>query len=397
MAKKEESTEKKEQVVENPFANFRVINGPTVESLTKEVEETKTEEEPEVIEDKVPVTKIPAKKEEIEAELALIKEEEKYFKEKGKKPESKTKETEEEIPEEIKEEESEEFSFKPLVDHLSSKNILDVPEGVEFEDSEEYLEKAIDNTATKRAEEKYNGLYESLPDDGKQLLEFMIKGGDPKEFVNVYYNQGSYKDIKLESESTQKDIIRDGLRLAGWDDEAAIEEEIKDAEDLGKLETKSKMFLTKLQKAEDEQKAEMLQQQEVVNQNKIKQQQEYWTNLKSELDKKTEINGFPLTEKIKAQVWDHMSKPVDKKTGKTQLMVNNEKNKDAQYLYAYLDMMNWDISKLEKSVKTKVTSELRKNLGKFTDSRTKIAKQGSTEKVEEDDSNPFGGFKSAVL
>jgi len=389
MSKKEKEVKMEEKSIENPFENFKILDGPSVDSFDDTNSEASNEvneeiEEPIVEKEvKVPKAKIEKSTSKKTEEEELKAEEAKYF-------ESKKKTEVESIEEEV--EESEEFSFKPLVEHLASKNILDIPEGEEFDDSEEYLEKLVDNTATKRAEEKYNSFYESLPEDGKELLDFMSKGGDPKEFVNVYYNQGSYKNVNLDNEETQKAIIRDGLKLAGWDEDS-IEDEVKDAEDLGKLETKSKMFLTKLQKAEDEQKAELIKNQEAIRNNQVKQQEEYWNNLKSELDKKTEINGFPLTDKIKAQVWDHMSKPVDKKTGKTQLMVNNEKNKDAQYLYAYLDMMNWDISKLEKSVKTKVTSELRKNLNKFTDSRAKIGRQGKTEYTEEKE-NTFEGFKT---
>ena len=76
-------------------------------------------------------------------------------------------------------------------------------------------------------------------------------------------------------------------------------------------------------------------------------------------------------------------------------MINNEKNKDAQFLYAYLDVMNWDLSKLEKSVKTKVTSELRKNLNKFTDTRTKMSKQGKTE-YQENEEPTFEAFRSLI-
>jgi uncharacterized membrane protein len=86
-----------------------------------------------------------------------------------------------------------------------------------------------------------------------------------------------------------------------------------------------------------------------------------------------------------------MTKPVDKKTGKSQLAINNETNQDAQFLYAYLDMLKWDISKLEKQVKTKVTSDLNKKLQNYTDSRDKL-KSGKTKADEENTS--FAGFKA---
>lgn len=89
-----------------------------------------------------------------------------------------------------------------------------------------------------------------------------------------------------------------------------------------------------------------------------------------------------------------MTKPD--KTGKTGLQKSYEENKDAQFMYAYLAMMNWDIDKLKKGVKTEVTSDIRKKLARYTDDRTKL--KGTTEynreEVEEKTQGDFSGFKT---
>ncbi len=377
-------SKKEKEIVENPFEGFNILKNPTLEKMkidqeTKELEEIEKEVIEESEEDVEPIAEA---KETIKTSTKEVKKEEDSSEdeiEEEEVPENKTKVTKEPIK---KEEETEEgFSFVPFVKHLAEKGIIDVTDTDDIEDSDLGFEKAIELT-TKRGIDKAIAQYkESLPEELHKLAEFVELGGDPKQFLDLYYGERTFEGIDLSDEDTQKEVVKEGLRLSGWE-ENEIDEEIKDYEDLGKLEIKAKSHLVKLQNNEKLTFEEI---------QKIAFIIKYWDDLKDNLFKKEELNGFPLNKKIKEEVWDFMSRP-DKKTGKTKLQEHNETNIDAQFLYAYLAYNNWDISKLEKSVKTKVTSELRGKLGKFTDTRTKL-KSGRSE-VQKDEEDPFAAFKT---
>ncbi len=288
---------------------------------------------------------------------------------------------------------NEEFSFKPLITYLGEKGIIDLEDGEidKLTDDEDALEQVVGKTITKNINEGINDWKESYIPEVQELLKFVELGGNPKDFYDVYYGNTSFETLKVDNEENQKFVIKQGLKLSGWED-AEIEEELKDYEDLGKLESKSQTHLKKLQIYEKSQKENLIKAQEANTQKRNEDNKKYWDTLKDELVKKEDIQGFKVSTKEKEKMWDFMSTP-DRKTGKTKLQEHNETNKDAQWLYTYLAMNNWDISKLERDVKTKVTSDLRKNLGKFTDDRNKLS--GARDNVKEkqnEENDPFGGF-----
>lgn len=329
---------------------------------------------------------------------------EKQFKEKETKTEKKenttksktedneknTKEHKEEIHENVNssEESKEDFSIKPFIEFYRDKGILDI-EDDDIEDSDEGLEKAI----VKTVESQINKWKSNYDEDTQKYLDFVENGGDPKQFHELYYNSGaSWEKFDIEdNEDNQKKVIRESLKLEGWSDED-ISEEIQDTEDINKLDVKAKKHLVKLQKLEKENREHIVKIQKEYAKEQETKHKEYWDNLKSNLFTKEDIKGFKLTEKIKNDIWNHMSKPVDRKSGKTQLQINNETNKDAQFLYAMLDYLNWDISKLEKNLKSKVSADLKSKLHNFSDSRVKSKSSGNNFGVSKD--NNFDAFSS---
>jgi len=374
MAKKEETS-----IPEvNPFEGFDILK----EGLPKiKIEEVISTDTTPVATIKEPLKDL---KEDLSEEEELIKAEDEHLKTKTpKSTKSDSMEVDEDVEEttEVKSEdkpteEIEEFSFKPLVKYLSDKQIVDYDEK-NFEDNDEGLEKVITSTVEARVNETLKNYKESLPDDIHKLVEFVEAGGDPKKFLELYYGNHSFENFDITIETNQKLIIQEGLRLSGLED-SEILEEIQEIEDLGKLEAKAKLYLPKVQKVEKEQKQYLYDSQQEYSKQQEESRVKYWNSLKDELYTKEDIKGFKLTPKLKDQIWDHMTKPTDKKTGKTKLQINNETRKDAQFLYAYLDMMDFDLTKLEKKAESKVTSELRKKLGNFTDNRAKL-KGGKTE------------------
>ncbi len=337
----------------------------------------------------------------------LIKEEtsEDHTEEIDKTVKSETKEVKKEIKEEPKQEEKEETkeviesespesdteessSLKVFASWLGDKGLVDYDEET-FEDSEDGLKKLMSSTVEKEVE-KYK---QSLPEDVHKLVEFVEAGGDPKQFMDLYYNQSSWADFKLEDESDSKTVLKEYLKAQG-EDEEDINETIDTYEISGILEKKAKTALTKLQNAEKGYQEQLVEVQKKYDAEQKVLAKKQYEDFKEELYSKEELQGFKLTPKMKDNLWDFIMKPD--KSGKTGLQKHNETNKNSQFMYAYLAMNDWDLSKLEKQVKNKVNSELASKLSNFKDSRSKLKTGQSDGFTQEKANGNFSAFKQAL-
>lgn len=371
--------------IENPFGGFNVLKGEFVTPADEKTEDDIKDGTEDIIEEEDELL------EDIDDNMKKADEELEKIANKQKK--AAKKETSEEVIEEQEEEEdndsndsTEDSSFGSFTRSLYEKGILDFnDEDEDFEDSEEGIEKLINKTVGNRIDK----WAKSLPEEYSKFLEFVENGGSPKQFLDVYYGNQSWEDLDLENESNQKMAVRESLRLAGESAED-IDEIIDEWEVNGSLEKRAKSALNKLQKLEKQQKDELVEIQKQNQAKKEQQQKEYWDNFKKELYSKDEISGFKMTPKSKDKLWDFMTNVG--RDGKTAYEKAIEANKDSSYLFAYLAMNNFDSSKLEKQVETKVSNKLSgvlKNYSKST--KNKISSGGSEFRNDE---NPFSGFKT---
>lgn len=375
---------------ENMFGGFNLLKGEVPEKPKKEDKkepEAKKEVKEEKQEDNIDAFS--------EAEQKAKEEVDKMLAEKNKKAkkEEETKVEEEPTTEEEEEEDDNEASLLPFVQHLSSKGIIEFdPEKDQFEDSEEGLEKLMEKTVTSKVTE----WKQSYPEDAQKFLQFIEDGGNPADFHKLYYAQASFEDYKIDPEDTNslKHLIKEGLIAAGWEDKDEIEDEISLYEDAGKLETKAKAHLSRLQKLEKENKQMILDAQaKFAEEQKLKQKEEF-DNFKKGLYDKDEISGFKFDKKMKDELWSYMTKPIDKKTGITEYQKDSqEKGQEARYIFAYLMKNNWDYTKLSKDLKNKVVSDVKRSLNKYTDSRKKVSKGQHMEKEKELEDKGFGAFR----
>jgi hypothetical protein len=353
MAKK---NEEQEELNEGLFDAFKFLDEPIPSSVTekkKSKEETPDED---------------LEKLRLEAEAKALEESEKAANTKSnKKPV--TEEPTEEVEEEIIEEEVEEIKssgIKEFAKYMADKGILDFNEE-EFEDSEDGLEKVVVNTVKKGINEYKS----SIPEDGQKFLEFIENGGNPQDFHKLYYSDASFEDFDISEEENGKYVIKQGLEAEGYTPED-IEEELENIERLGNWEKKAQLHLKKLQKAEKLQKETLLEAQKSYAKKQEEERVEQWDKFKKGLFDKEQIGGFKWTSKMKSDTWDYMAKPVDKKTGKSQMQIDQENNPDAQYMYAYLLKNKWDAKSLERQVESKQVSKLRSKLENYTNSGAKV-------------------------
>lgn len=366
----------------NPFAQFSLLEGKTpiptdVESDIETGDTALIEDSVDEFIDESDSTKLADKKLEEVARIQAAKSKKKV------EPVDDTEGTDEvDDTEEV-----EDNGFKSAITHLSDKGILDIS-AEDIEDSEEGLEKAVDKTVSTRFEKL---LKDKLGDEGLALLSFVEAGGDPKQFISAYYNDETWADYSIDSEASQKIALRESLRLSGESPET-IEDMVQEFTDNGTLEKYSKSALNKLQKLEISQKEELLDRQQKAAIEAKKQEKQRFDDFKADLYAKEDIKGFKVTPKVKDNLWSFMT-VSDKKTGLTGYQKALEDNKDASLMFAYLAMNNFDVTKLEKQVMTKVAGKLGGLLKNYKTSSREVLGSGRTE-INDNEGNPFEGFKT---
>lgn len=375
------------EIVENPFGGFNLLK----DGVNAQASETKSDKE--VTDVKTFASFGDTEEEDDETAAIADAELEKVAKKQAEATSKKSKapvdvveeeETEEDIPEVV--EPTSDDSLKPFYSYLAEKGVLDPVD--EFEDSEEGLEKVVNHTINNRLNE-WKSQY---GEDGLAFLEFIENGGNPADFHKYYYADNSWEHFTTESENEQKIIVREGLKLSGWEPEE-IEDELELYEDTNKLKSKADQMLKKLQRFEKEAKSQLVEQQKEMEGRRRQAAAEQYKKLESEWYSKEELKGFKLNKNLKDKVWDTIYK-VDKKTGKTKLQEAYEKDVDTQFLAALMVAIDFDVKQLEKQVETKATSKLRKTLSNYTDSRGKLG-SGRTER-ETDTSTGFDAFRKLM-
>lgn len=368
----------KDESLNDAFGGFKVIQGGIVPPAdTDDDIKTGSEEE---LEDELS-----------EDEKQRLIEADKKLEEIAKKTAKKVKGEDEDLDSdenndsEDEDQDSTKTALKEFVKVLHNKNAID------FDDTDEDFEESEDgiaNLVNKTVESRINKWVEALPDEYNKFLEYVQNGGDPKNFLKVYYSNHSWNDFNLDTEEKQKLAAEEALRLSG-ESEEDIRDMIQEWTDNGTLEKRSKSGLSKLQKFEEIQKTQIIEQQKAEAENAKKAQQKYWDDFKKEIFEKEEIKGFKLTPKLKEKLWEHYT-VIDKKTGKTGYQKAIE-DKEAALLFGLQSMTGFDIKQLEKQVESKVSNKfgnLLKNYQKST--KDKISGGRSEENYE---NNPFAGFK----
>lgn len=379
---------KEVQVDENPFDGFNFLDGPVPKEVTKKTKEDKPKKTEEAVVDDLSPEEIEALNKTAEKIAKATKKSENTEEEDIIDPITDALEDTKVVIED-KTSEADEGTFKPFLAHMASKGILDYDESEEIEDSEEGLEKVV----AKTVQNGISSYKQSFPEDAQKFLEFVEQGGKPADFHKYYYSEASFEEFTIDTEENQKYVIEESLKLEGYTDEE-IQDEINDLVDLGKLEKKASTHLNKLKKVEKENKQMLIEAQKQYAKEQEALRAQEWEKFEKGLFEKETIAGFKLTPKMKQDLWDYMTKPVNKKTGETQYHRDSKDNEDARYMFAYLLKNKWDVKSLEQQVETKTVSKLKAKLANYTDTRQKISKSPANKLEPEDNSNPFAAFKN---
>lgn len=140
----------------------------------------------------------------------------------------------------------------------------------------------------------------------KAILDYAEKGGtDASPLLAAISEIERTGDFDIEKEKDQEDIIKEYLKVSGWD-ESDIKEEIETAKDLGKLKAKAEKFYPKLNQMNQERIQMIMQEQEEAKAQAENTRKQYLGNLKTNLDK-PKVGEIKLEKSDRAALWDALT------------------------------------------------------------------------------------------
>lgn len=332
------------------FKDFE-IESPTetIENQTTEIEELKKEIEESQLEKPVE---------------DLLKELEEEEKSKGSKEEEKKEEEQDKV-----ETASPEYSFKPFIEVMAESGVLDIPEGSVIGETAEDLIEAFETTVNTRINEGIEQYKDSVPELGKQFLEYLENGGDPKRFIEATTGPIDFATLDLTDEANQKMVIRELLKVQGYTPEE-IKEEIQDYEDGLMLEKKSKVASKKLETIQDKRLDQELKAQQAEVKEREKALNSYISDIQKLIKESKEIAGLQVEDKDKKDFEAYLFKKD--KVGLTQYQKDlNENPNKTQVELAYLKFKKYDFAKAAKKGENAAAKKIRDSIVSKSESTVK--------------------------
>lgn len=287
-----------------------------------------------------------------------------------------------EVEEETSSDDDEEF-FTTIINDGAEKGLFYYDPEKEYEgDPEDIFWEVQKDTLDKRFEDEYVA---AIPEEYQSLFTHLKLGKPLDEWVEAV-KPTDYSKIDLEDEGNQKSLIEEHLVLTGMDEDD-IKDTLQEYEDAGTLEKNAKKAVKVLQKKEAG-KAEAYEKQLEREQEELEEANaRELEKFKAEVLAIEELGKRKLDKKEREKLLDHITKPVNKR-GESQFVIN-QKSRERQLQVAYLDMIGFDFSKIEKEATTKAASGLRAKLSKTTDINGK--KNGGSGRIEVE-SKKLGGW-----
>lgn len=242
---------------------------------------------------------------------------------KPKEPEKKTEEVEEskeieEKPAPEQSADSSKFPYSTFAKALYEEGVISFFEEDEFKKLTEETGSEVDaliESVRRTVIEANESWKNSLSPQGKDFLDALEKGVPLNKYIEAKSKEYSYASIKDEeladNDTLCKQLIADDLRLKGFD-QTEIDDQIKDFDDLGKLEAKGKLALRRLKTVH----AEAIQNEKIEaekrNQAMIEANKRQLATLKSEIEKISEIiPGKKLNARLKGELYDAITSPAE--------------------------------------------------------------------------------------
>ena len=248
---------------------------------------------------------------------------------------------------------------------LAKKVGIEIPEeGLDYTDDEDGLLQFMSDYAEAEKQSYLEDvLMNKYPVVGN-LLQHVVDGGDPSDFIKINHPQTDYSTIVLEDKDEnipqQEKIYRDFFRKQGLSEED-INAQLKIAKAGGTLFATAGAYQTLLinqQKQEKEQlKARHLEQKEKAQREAL----EFKNTIDKIVDSR-EVKGIQIGVKETSKLKDYITKPV--KDGLSQRDIDAQAlDMEQEVLLSYMLMHGFNLEKLIKvAAKREETKSLRKRL-----------------------------------
>jgi hypothetical protein len=262
-----------------------------------------------------------------------------------------------------------------ILNKLKEKGFIDyeLEEGEELTDelAEELIEEKFDESVDLKVQE----LLTELPDDKKQVVQFLIKGGNLDELIDTLTSDNiSIKlDIDLEKEENQISTLKKLLKLEDKDEEE-IETEIEYLKDSGKLKLMTEKKFNKYKAEQKNRQEELVKEQEEALENEKKVIKQSKLKISTFLTSNEEVDGIKFSKDDKKQLPSYMNdKTIKLGNGTTITQMQKElfydlpKNEKALIQLATLlknrnEDGTFNFESIVKSSKTKVAQEVRSEI-----------------------------------
>ena len=280
---------------------------------------------------------------------------------------------------------------------LIESDVLFYDEDTDYEASPEGIKQLILETVAKKSEAALAEYKENLPDNANELIGILEKGGTVQDFIEMS-QQTNFAEVPLQDgegnplERNQTYLIEDYLELVLGYDKDEIAETVDGYKEGGLLEKQASIAQKKLTKWQSDKNDALVKQRESDKVDAEEAAAEQADTFRKSVLETREIAGFKLTKQKAEQLYDYITKPVDKE-GKTKFA--KEDTEETRLLYALMAMEGFDKNKLSKEVATKQAISLKKKLSNYKDSQV-APKRGGEQIIKKQTSDVVKSIKWIV-
>ena len=148
-----------------------------------------------------------------------------------------------------------------------------------------------------------------------QLDQYVKNGGSFEDFYSSQSKVLQYKDLDMEDESNQKAVVRDYLKLSGYDDKS-INNKIERYEDADLLSEEANDAVDRLQSIQQQQLEQEQQRQQQEQQEQAKRSQQFVDELTSNIQNLDNIRGISIPKEDRRALFDYITRTDE--NGQTQ-------------------------------------------------------------------------------
>lgn len=208
-------------------------------------------------------------------------------------------------------------------------------------------------------EEKSTPTYAS--DEVRELDTYIKNGGKLEDYFEIGSQIADYEKFDVEDEGSQKQILKDYLKLQGYSDQQ-ITRKIERYEDTGMLADEAEDAVNYLKEVKVKEKQSMLEQQELARAQAEEEQNKFYSEVNTTIGSLKEIRGIDIPEADKKALKDYIFKVGA--DGTTQYQKDYSKNLTKNLLESAYFTMKGDVllKSAQRKGETSAVNKLKQSL-----------------------------------